>query len=68
MNPNVKSISEVAEVKEISDAAFEETMLHCMDKDVNVFNIYYRFAKDGFNTKFDMTHTVKKLHEIGFDW
>ena len=68
MNPNVTGISDFPDIREVPDSEFEEAMLRCADKDVNVFNIYYRFAKDGFNTVFDMSYTVSRLSDSGFNW
>ena len=67
INPDVKDISKIA--KEVSDEKFEEILLkNAEDKDINMLNIYYRFAKDGFNTKFDASYTVSVLNDLKFSW
>lgn len=68
MNPDAKTIREVSGANEVSDEEFDSILTNNHDIDVNILSIYYKMAKEGFNTNFDPSFTVNILKETGFTW
>ena len=69
MSPNVKTIEEVADTKEIKDDEFLKVISkNSKDRDVAMLSIYYRMNIEGFNVNFDFSKTLAALKSIRFSW
>ena len=69
MSPNVKTIDEVADTKEIKDDEFLKVITkNSKDRDIAMLSIYYRMNKEGFNMNFDFSKTLAALKKSCFSW